>query len=295
MAESAPEAKKCPCDTCLPKFPIGQISANDAKHPAAFLGCDVSTTSPAFVMICPSKNFIGALAFFEREPCQDLLTNHSVFMQRRLPTDVGASRYIAFASALNAFIHYCVSTCGEICIYPSIEDYAYGFAQRRTNSLTALAEVSGVIKAALVSMGLDTPFPRSIGTIKKVFSGDGTASKFLMHCAFTLVPAYERFMTGWPALASVRPADNPLQDVVDAYAVASTHMTLHRYRIARPLPDGWEAWAPDWPMVPLEKKTEVRRAQLSRLTPAALQKETAAKKKARSAPRRKRKATEDSK
>ena len=258
MAEPAPKAK-CACETCHPRFPVHQVDVNDAKLPSAFLGCDVSTTSPAFVLICPDKNFVGALAFFEREPCQDLLTERSVFMQRRLPVDVGESRYIAFASALDVFIRYCVTTCGEICIYPAIEDYAYGFAQRRhyyaygfaqgrwTNSLTALAEVSGVIKAALVSIGLSPAFPRSIGTVKKVFAGDGTASKFAMHCAFTLVPAYERIMAGWPALASVRPADNPLQDVVDAYAVASTHMTLHRHQIARPLPDGWEAWAPDWP------------------------------------------------
>lgn len=104
-----------------------------------------------------------------------------------------------------------------------IEDYAYGYARKRTNCLTKLAEDVGVVLTALYDAFGVEAVPVPIASIKTAWCGKGNATKRDMY--------HEYLRRGCPHIMSFVhndiPDDNPTSDIVDAIALLSRQWDIY--------------------------------------------------------------------
>lgn len=88
-----------------------------------------------------------------------------------------------------------------------------GYSMGSKGNVTAICENGGILKHSLWQGGI--PYNMiAPSSIKKFFSGKGNANKTIMYDAFL-----ERTGIDIAALYELKPDENPISDIVDAYAI----------------------------------------------------------------------------
>ncbi len=190
----------------------------EEKKVNCVLGCDISCNSPAFVFIRVNPFFIGVLAYSERlilpeSNVDNPPSSNFIVRIKRLPFEKGIGRYARFREDLRNFLCF---DCPAFPDVAAVEDYAYGV--QKTNSFSMLCEASAIIRLLFHYLGIPSVLvPISVN--KKAWCGKGNATKFEMYQAFT-GSKFAPHILQHPVLASSGPGEHPLQDVVDALALA---------------------------------------------------------------------------
>lgn len=206
--------------------------ASDEKKVRSAIGCDVSCNSPAFVYVQRNPFFIGVLAYSDRlllpENSVDNPPHSSVRIRiLRLPREKGIERYSRFYEDLFSFI------CDECPEYPAVaavEDYAYGV--QKTNSFSMLCEANAIVRLALQRLSIRTEMV-AISSNKKEWTGKGNATKYEMYKVFK-DSKYAPHILQHPVLDASDPESHPLQDIVDALALAHHELRLLPEEIPAP-------------------------------------------------------------
>lgn len=173
------------------------------------VGIDMSLSSPA--VACEKNGHIDILCFQQRKRDKPLQTREGhVYVEA-----VCYNKELAYMEKIEFITETIVEFIArraepELSIF--IEGYAFAAV---SSSVSVLCEVGGVLRYKLFKRGWKY-YEIPASSIKKAFTGCGRATKPQM---------YEKFATcGLPPLQTwlrVEPHQHPLEDVVDAYAIAT--------------------------------------------------------------------------
>lgn len=189
------------------------------------VGLDMSLRSPGICLIRDGCSDVFVMGFSSRKRdfqftdiCSDTKKNpQKVFVTRYKYPD-SSKEWERIPYVVETILKWIEFQIKKNDVSEKVKVYIEGYAFSKTSSMSILCELGGAIKYTMTKKGW--PFVAlSPSTVKKVFSGNGKASKLQMIAAYA-----DKNMPPFHKILNTLEHQHPHEDMIDAYAVVYTGM-----------------------------------------------------------------------